>query len=332
MKINSIDIKAFNFTNNEELGTLIEEWNSYALTMIAKSSGSTGEPKTIEIYKKHMQNSAELTARYFNIAAHSNVLLALPLTFIAGKMMVIRSIVNDWNLILTDCSSNPSLPESALQFAAFTPMQAEHLLETQFDKFNQIETVILGGGAISNSLFQKLKKCRNRIFATYGMTESITHVAACELKMQDESQVFEALPGVEFHQDERGCLCIKAAHLDDSVFITNDLVEMKDSKHFRYLGRLDNVINSAGLKIFPEKIEAEIEEIIGAPFYVTSIEDDVLGQKMVVMIEGNENNFSDVLKKLDHHFLHRNDRPRAYFFREKFKFTHTGKVIKKYFE
>jgi O-succinylbenzoic acid--CoA ligase len=332
MKINNIDIEEFNFALNEELDTLIKEWRSGALTMQAKSSGSTGEPKTIEVYKKHMLNSAELTARYFNIPAHSNALLALPLTFIAGKMMVIRSIVNDWNLIITDSSSNPLLPDTALHFAAFTPMQAERLLETQLEKFNQIETVILGGGAISNSLFQKLKNCRNRIFATYGMTESITHVAACELKMQDEWQVFEALPGVEFHQDERGCLCIKAAHLGDSVFITNDLVEMKDSKHFRYLGRLDNVINSAGLKIFPEKIEAEIEEIIGAPFYVTSIEDDVLGQKVVVMIEGNENDFSDVIKKLDHHFLQRNDRPRTYFFREKFKFTHTGKVIKKYFE
>ena len=172
MKINSIDIKAFDFTDNEELDTLIKEWKSSALTMSARTSGSTGEPKTIEIHKQYMQNSAELTARYFSIAAHSNVLLALPLTFIAGKMMVIRSIVNDWNLIITDCTSNPHLPDSDLKFAAFTPMQAEHLVETQFDRFNQIETVILGGGAISNSLFLKLKKCRNRVFATYGMTEN----------------------------------------------------------------------------------------------------------------------------------------------------------------
>jgi O-succinylbenzoic acid--CoA ligase len=332
MKINSIDIKAFDFTDNEELDTLIKEWKSSALTMSARTSGSTGEPKTIEIHKQYMQNSAELTARYFSIAAHSNVLLALPLTFIAGKMMVIRSIVNDWNLIITDCTSNPHLPDSDLKFAAFTPMQAEHLVETQFDRFNQIETVILGGGAISNSLFLKLKKCRNRVFATYGMTETITHVAACELKNQNESQVFEALPGVEFHQDERGCLCIKAAHLGGALFITNDLVELKDSKHFLYLGRFDNVINSAGLKIFPERIEVEIEEIINAPFYVTFTEDEILGQKVVVMIEGDESNFSDVLKKLDSYFLQRVDRPRAYFFREKFNYTHTGKVIKKYFE
>jgi O-succinylbenzoic acid--CoA ligase len=332
MKINSIEIKAFDFTDNEELDTLLKEWNGSALSISAKTSGSTGEPKTIELPKHLILNSAKLTSSFFEIPVGANALLALPLSFIAGKMMVIRSFVNDWNLILTDCSTNPHLPEDNLHFAAFTPMQADLLIETQFERFNQIGTVILGGGVISTSLFNRLKMCRNRVFATYGMTETITHVAACELKKQNESQVFEALPGVEFHQDERGCLCIKAAHLSGALFITNDLVELKDSKHFHYLGRFDNVINSAGLKIFPEKIEVEIEEIINAPFYVTSIEDEILGQKVVVMVEGNENNFSDVLKKLDGHFLQRVDRPRAYFFREKFNFTHTGKIIKKYFE
>jgi len=332
MKINNLDITDFDFKNNEELETLLKEWSDNSLFIKAKSSGSTGAPKTIELPKHLVRNSAELTASFFKIPAGAHVLLALPLSFIAGKMMVIRSQVNDWNLIITDCSANPHLPEGKIHFAAFTPMQAELLLETQSDKFNQIETIILGGGVISNSLLLKLKKCHNRIFATYGMTETITHVAVCELKMQDQDQVFQALPGVEFFKDDNGCLCIQAAHLDGGLYATNDQVDLLDMTHFKFLGRIDNVINSAGLKIFPEKLEREIEEYLDCPFYVTSVEDEMLGQKVVVIIQGVEKLFSDKLENLNSYFGNRIDRPRAYFFRQNFNYTHTGKVIKKYFE
>jgi len=332
MKINSLDITDFDFKNNEELATLIQEWLGNSSFIKAKSSGSTGEPKTIELPKHLILNSAKLTSSFFEIPVGANALLALPLSFIAGKMMVFRSLVNDWNLILTDSSANPHLPEGNIHFAAFTPLQADILIETQFEKFNQIGTVILGGGAISTSLFHKLKKCRNRIFATYGMTETITHVAVCELMMQEQDQVFEALPGVEFFIDERGCLCIQAAHLDGGMFVTNDLVDLLDKTHFKFLGRIDNVINSAGLKIFPEKLEREIEEYLDCPFYVTSVEDELLGQKVVLFIQGEEKLFSGKLENLNSYFGNRIDRPRAYFFRQNFNYTHTGKVIKKYFE
>jgi O-succinylbenzoic acid--CoA ligase len=331
MKINGIDIARVNFSEYSEIKNLLDTWGDSSMYMKAQSSGSTGEPKMIEISKQHMRNSAELTASYFKVFANSNVLLALPLSFIAGKMMVIRSMVNDWNLLVTDSSSNPHIPDGNIDFAAFTPMQAENLMDSQFEKFNAIQTIILGGGAVSKKLLQKLSKCTNRIFATYGMTETITHVAACELGIQNNNQVFEALAGVEFSTDQRGCLCIKARHLGDMELITNDLVRLEDKYHFSFLGRFDNVINSGGLKIFPEKIEAEIEDLLNVPFYITSMEDDVLGQKVVLMVEGNEEFFTNEINALKEYFGTRIDRPRSIFFRDKFQSTPTGKTIKKFF-
>lgn len=331
MKINSQHIDQFDFSDYSNLKNLIDEWSGSSKHIIANSSGSTGVPKIIEISKQDIERSAKLTADYFGVKSNSTVLLALPLSFIAGKMMVLRSIINDWNLVITDQSTNPIIPNMAIDFAAFTPLQAENLLENQFERFNSISTVILGGGAISNSLLMKLKKCTNRVFATYGMTETVTHVAASEIETQDDVQVFEALPGVNFSLDSRGCLCIQAAHLEEKTIITNDIVELIDSTHFSFLGRIDGVINSAGLKVIPEKLESEIDAFISANFYVTSIKDTQLGEKVVLMIEGLEANFNSQIENLKKHFENRVDRPREFLFRERFNYTHTGKVIKKYF-
>lgn len=331
MKINSQHIDQFDFSDYTNLKNLIDDWKSASNYIVANSSGSTGVPKTLEISKRDIERSAKLTADYFGVKSNSTVLLALPLSFIAGKMMVLRSIINEWNLVITDHSTNPIIPEIELDFAAFTPLQAENLLENQFERFNSISTVILGGGAISNSLLMKLKKCTNRIFATYGMTETVTHVAASELKTQGDVQVFEALPGVRFSLDSRDCLCIQATHLEAKNFVTNDIVELLDSTHFSFLGRIDGIINSAGLKVIPEKLELEIDSFIDANFYVTSIKDTQLGEKVVLMIEGLESNFHVQIEKLKNHFENRVDRPREFFFREKFNYTHTGKIIKKYF-
>ena len=163
------------------------------------------------------------------------------------------------------------------------------------------------------------------------MTETVTHVAASELKTQVDVQIFDALPGVHFSLDTRGCLCIQAAHLEEGNFVTNDIVELLDSTHFTFLGRIDGVINSAGLKVIPEKLELEIDAFIDANFYVTSIEDAHLGEKVVLMIEGVKDNFEVQIENLKKHFENRVDRPREFYFRERFNYTHTGKFIKKYF-
>ena len=126
-------------------------------------------------------------------------------------------------------------------------------------------------------------------------------------------------------------MCIQATHLEAKNFVTNDIVELIDSTHFSFLGRIDGVINSAGLKVIPEKLELEIDAFIEANFYITSIKDVQLGEKVVLMIEGAESNFHVQIENLKKHFDNRVDRPREFFFRERFNYTHTGKVIKKYF-
>jgi O-succinylbenzoic acid--CoA ligase len=331
MKINGISLELANLDDFEALKKIIEEWNSDSKWMTAHTSGSIGEPKAIELSKASMRDSSLITSRYFNIPSGSSVLLALPLSFIAGKMMVVRSLVNDWNLLITDSTLNPEIPFEQIDFAAFTPLQAENILKSQFEKFNAIGTVILGGGAISTTLLSKLKSCTNRIFATYGMTETITHVAASELKEQSDKLIFEALPGVEFGKDYRGCLKIVAEHLNSEEFVTNDLVTLIDPFHFQFEGRVDNVINSGGLKIFPEKIEAEIEPFLEVPFYITSIDDESLGKKVVLMIEGKLSDLEESIRLIETHFAGRVDRPREIYCRDNFQYTHTGKVLKKFF-
>lgn len=296
------------------------------------TSGSTGEPKTIRLPKTHLESSARLTATYFKIRSGSRVLQCLPSKFIAGKMMIIRSLVCGWNLRWVEPSANPlkSLNEE-FDFAAFTPMQAAAVLSENPDKFKAINTVIIGGGSVSKDLEEKIATCTNTVYLTYGMTETITHVAERRLTGKNPPNFFQALPGVRFSIDERECLGIEAVHLDNQIFQTNDVVMLSSPMTFRYLGRVDNVINSGGIKIFPEKIERKIGHLLNRNFFITKDADDVLGEKMVMYVEGKEMSSSELLQLSSamKMFLHTYEVPKEFRFVERFEYTETNKIKRK---
>ena len=264
----------------------ILEWLSEAEFVVVQTSGSTGIPKVIHQPRERMINSAMMTADYFGLDRGTNALLCLPVSYIAGKMMIVRAFVTGMNLITVEPSSNP-LKEvrDKIHFVAITPYQLAHSIDWLGEK--QINSVIVGGGEISYSLEMDCQKLSSNIFATYGMTETSSHIAIRAVNGEHRSAFYEVLQGVTVSVDERSCLVIKAPKLSSDLLITNDVVAISDSSHFEWIGRLDSVINSGGVKIFPEQVEKKIFPLISGRFFIAGLPDKLLGEKVALFVEGD---------------------------------------------
>lgn len=312
--------------------TFLKEWSNDSDIITAHSSGSTGDPKPIQLRKIWMKRSAALTKNFFQIPSGANALLKLPISFIAGKMMVVRALENNWQLFTEVPNSMADWGNDDITFAAFTPMQVESFLQENKEKYQKINTVIIGGGKTSDRLWKMLTDCSNTNYLTYGMTETCTHVAVQKVSIENQNDHFKALEGVRFSLDHRSCLAIHAKHLDDQVIQTNDLAELQNELTFSLNGRADRIINSGGRKIFPEKLEEIFQEVWNTPFYFCDREDDKLGNKLVLVLQEKE---GLTLEKVQNNLaerLDKYDRPKEVYFKKQLKYTHTGKLIKKWFE
>lgn len=292
------DWKTFNPTSKFE-ATIIEfvaGWYSEKYRFPFQTSGSTGAPTTVYFTRKQILGSVDLTKNAFGLETGQVALLCLDASFVAGKMMVIRALECGMDLICAEPSKNPllevNLPE-VVHFAAFVPYQLQAILNNPAtaQKFKVFQMVLLGGASVSQSMENQLKEFKARCFETYGMTETLTHIAARQLN--SESSSFNALGKVQFSQDKRDCLMVMAPHLgmEGEWITTNDIVELHDFHSFRYIGRVDNVVNSGGLKISCEKVENAITPLMhqffsGMDFFVAGIPDTALGTRLVVLVEG----------------------------------------------
>lgn len=296
MIIMLIDFKNLNLNQlppktefEKKVKAFLEEWFSYKKTVSVQTSGSTGIPKIFEIKKPKMMASAEMTCNFLGLKEGNTALLCLPVEYISGKMMIVRSLVRHMKLIITDPSTKPFQNlQDKIDFCAMTPLQVENSL----DHLHWIKNIIIGGAAVSESLKKKIfntlgTKGSQRIFETYGMSETLSHIALKQIYPVSEA-FFTAFENVDISTDERGCLRIFAPHLNAEVLQTNDLVEIKNDKQFRFLGRIDNVINSGGAKIFPEQLEALVKKEIPNEIVFIGREDERLGQKLILVIEGQE--------------------------------------------
>ena len=274
----------------------IKQWFSHSETVGVQTSGSTGTPKIFEVDKEKMRSSAKMTTDFLGLKEGDTALLCLPVEYISGKMMIVRSIKRHLNLIVNDPSLKPleNLTDS-VDFCAMTPLQVEHSL----DKIHRVKNLIIGGAAVSESLKEKIytvlrsSEYQTKIFETYGMSETLSHIALKEIYPKAED-FFSTFEGVEITLDERGCLVIFSPKLNSEKLVTNDLVELSNERQFRYLGRADNVINSGGSKIFPEQLESVAKKTISNELVFLGIKDESLGQKLMLVIEGAE---SDEIKK-----------------------------------
>jgi o-succinylbenzoate---CoA ligase len=321
----------------------VDEWERHNLLFVlswlsgddhfeVKTSGSTGEPKTIQIKRSSMETSAKITAEFLQLAAGTTALLCLPCSFIAGKMMVVRALVNEWSLNWVEPTSRPlEHIHTPIQFAAMTPMQVETSLRLDAQKFRSVQTVIIGGGAIHPELEALLQECPNQIFSTYGMTETLSHVAMRKVNGDERSELFCALHGIRFTSDNRNCLVIHAPYLQAEPLLTNDIVDLKNPSSFQYVGRWDNVINSGGVKVFAEALEQKIATLISSRFFITKIPDIALGEKIVLYVEEeilSEEGKNILQQKLKQH-LSAFEMPKEIRYAPKFEITPTQKIIRK---
>jgi len=304
------------------IGEFIQKWLNNEDAITVKTSGSTGAPKKVKISKQHMMNSALATGRYFNLGVGTSALLCLSAKYIGGKMMLVRAMVLGWDLHVVSLEKDALTQyDNDYDFVAMVPYQLYHSMGA----LKKVKKLIVGGGVVSKELEEKLQGISTEVFATYGMTETISHVAVKRLNGPEHSDIYTALPNVRFSLDGRACLVISAPEIDDAVIVTNDLVDLVSETEFRWLGRYDTVINSGGIKIHPEKVEDKLATFIKIPFIIASEKDEQLGERVILIIEINEKqktpNYSEAFSVLENY-----ERPKKIYSISKFPFTETEKI------
>jgi O-succinylbenzoic acid--CoA ligase len=302
----------------KSIGDFLLDWfddNSY---IDLQTSGTTGVPKMIRTDKQMMVNSALATGDFFELSPGDKALYCLPTKYIAGKMMLVRSFILGLDIDFVAPSSHPLLKnETKYDFVAMVPLQAENSLAG----LKNVKKMIVGGAKMSKSLQKRLLKGNTLVYETYGMTETVTHIAAKKVG----EKAFAILPNIKISQNELNCLVIDAPKISHEQIVTNDLVELLNDQQFILLGRIDTIVNSGGVKLIPEQIEEKLAHEIHSRFFVGGVPDPVLGEKLILVIEGEKQSLpDDVYRSLDKY-----EKPKEVFYIETFIETENGKIRRK---
>lgn len=267
----------------DEVNEFISEWNSEGEYISVKTSGSTGVPKEIKLSKKYMFASALMTGEFLDLTKKTTALLCLPPSTIAGKMMIVRSCVLGLQLNVGDLKGNPlGGTNKHFDFVAMVPMQLENSIQYDLEILSRIKTIIVGGGIVSEELNNRILELPCEVYHTFGMTETISHVAMRNLSKGEVE--FKALPNVNFELQDK-CLTIIAPTLGVNNLKTNDIVELCSPTSFIWKGRQDFVINSGGIKIHPEEVERKLSTLVDSPFFIHGLDSSRFGSKVVLCVE-----------------------------------------------
>jgi o-succinylbenzoate---CoA ligase len=339
------------------------DWLSGKEAFVLHTSGSTGIPKPIKLLRKQMQASVAMTAQALQLTNFSDstnsfkVLICLNTAYIGGKMMLTRGLELNWEMYVVPPTANPLInnfkvdfdtsPDIYFDFMAFVPLQLETILSETPEKINMLlqilnrtKAIIVGGAGVSASLKQKIQAIVSPVFLTYGMTETVSHIALQLLNGENKTEYFKILPEVQIRTNSQNCLLIKSPTTQNIEITTNDVVQLIDNERFILIGRADNVINSGGVKIQLEKVENILENIffkynIFSRFYAYGLDDEHLGKKLVVFVE-NKEPFSEILEKQIFEELKtqlpRYEVPKQFLYISKFHETDSGKVKRKNYE
>jgi len=309
-------------------------WFSESDTIAVQTSGSTSDPKIIYLQKKHMIASAKATLSFFKLKENDSIWLCLPVGYIAGKMMIVRAIVGNLNLIYSKPESNPTTHQNKnVDFAAMVPNQVFEMLASKKGilELQKINTLLIGGSSIPTNLETRLlKNGMNNVWHSYGMTETITHIALRRIKKESKFNFYKLLNNVSIKINSESQLIINAPSLGVKNLLTNDIAELSNDGSFSIIGRKDNVIISGGVKLFPELIEGKIDKLLSNDFFIGSIPDEKLGNKVVLFIEtGTDKCDSIDLAKLNSDMkihLKKYELPRKTVCLSKFLRTETNKL------
>lgn len=328
----------------------LQEWNSPSETLLVHTSGSTGKPKPMWVEKQRMLNSAHITCDFLGLRPGDSALLCMSLDYIAGKMMVVRSIERKLRLFSVKPSGHPLSDESLAKmvemdfdFVAMVPMQVYNTLQVpqERERLSRIKHLIIGGGAIDDALAEELRSLPGAVWSTYGMTETLSHIALRRLNGEEASEWYQPFDSVGVSLNSDGCLVIDAPLVCSEPLVTNDIAEIKQqetSSHssdassslktssphvlFRIKGRKDNVICSGGIKIQIEEVENLLRQHLDAPFLLAKKKDEKFGEIAVLVTESDD---LEGVEAICRQVLPKYWVPRQYLHFDQLPMTETGK-------
>ena len=316
------------------MASFIDEWNDESEYVEVKTSGSTGEPKRMMVEKRRMLNSARITCDFLGLKPGDTALLCMSTDYIAGKMMIVRSIERGLKLIEVEPCGHPldilgqakrqsRANHPYIDFAAMVPMQVYNSLQVPEEKerLMAIRHLIIGGGAIDDAMEAELRTFPNAVWSTYGMTETLSHIALRRISGPEASEWYMPFPTVKLSTTDEGCLVIDAPEVCADTLTTNDIVELKPDGRFRVLGRKDNVICSGGIKIQIEEVERELKPYARVPYIISKKKDEKFGEIVVLLTEGD----TDEMKAICEEHLPKYHRPKLYQHIDQIPLTETGK-------
>ncbi len=332
-------LSALSFTPSFEEQIIIDfcrDWFSNQAFFTVPTSGSTGTPKNIQLTRNQIIESVKTTQQAFDLKAGDCCLLNLSAKHIAGKMMLARAMEIDMEITVTPPSANPLQGiNQSFDFYAFVPLQLQNILKSTpeiIESLNSAKAIIVGGAKISLDLANQIKKISAPVYATYGMTETVSHIAIQQINGENKDEYFRTLPTVTTALDERACLKIKAPVTNYEWLQTNDIAKLHQNG-FELLGRIDNVINTGGLKVQAEKVENKVEAFflnqkIQNRFFVAALPHPYFGEQVTLFIEGifeGKDNLLDYLSQQ----LDKNEIPKEVINIHSFSQTESGKVDQK---
>lgn len=319
---NTID-NTLSLIHNADESTIrfISEWHNENEYIIDNTSGSTGTPKKIKLLKSDMIASAKATCVFFNINSTSTLVSPLSANYIAGKMMIVRAIISGACLWIEEPSNKPlNRDYGIIDLLPIVPSQIEWLL-TNCRYTQNVKNLLIGGGAVPHKSEINLIKKGVNAFVSYGMTETCSHIALRNIS----TSIYETLPSITVENDNKKRLIINTPQFSFDKVSTNDIVKIIDERHFRWIGRYDNVINSGGIKCYPEDIEQKLSQYIDLPFYIIGEPDEKWGEKIVLYIETETINRQSLMEKITK-VLDKYHLPKEIKCIEKFNRTESGKI------
>ena len=307
------------------LYSFLEFWKSNKKEIDVQTSGSTGIPKKIKISKEQMVASANATINHFNLKKNCTVLCCLPLKYIGGKMMIVRGVILKARILIIKPKAIPFKKiNNEIDLLAITPLQLYNLLK-QPQSFSNIKLTLIGGGKISEQVIEEIQSLPNQFFQSYGMTETVSHIAVRNLKNYFKNPNYQCLNGNTIDLGKNGQIIIKSDYLNIKSITTNDIGLKTDNQSFILKGRKGFIINSGGLKIDSNNIKNELKKTLKSElFFIDKIKCNKLGEKMI-LIASDKINLLDIKISINN-IKDKKRRPKEVYIIDKFIFNNNQKI------
>ncbi len=311
-----------------DLADFLEEWSSPSPTVRVQTSGSTGVPKVMQVEKKRMEASARMTCSFLGLRPGDRALLCMPLRYIGAKMVAVRALVWGLDLYCVKPSSHPLRDLGfSPDFLAVTPAQTFTMLDDADEEelLRNTEHVIIGGGSVNAGLAERLEAFPRHVWSTYGMTETLSHIALRRLNGPRRSESYTPFEGVSLSLSPESTLVISAPAVSEIPVVTNDIAQLREDGSFRILGRKDNVINSGGVKVQIEAVEAQLQPVLPFDFCITAAPDAHYGEIVVMLAACGPERADEEMLKRGFAVLHAYSRPKRVLFVPELPRTGSGK-------